>query len=386
MRPVVAIFVAVMVVFAAVVAEAFAAPVDHRPAFRLPEAGGQGAAVTLPDGQPVLVVHAEDGTVTVVHGIAPHSGEPLAWCPRSQIFVEPIGAARFDAEGRYAFGPAPAGLVTFEADVVRGVVGVGARRDPLPRWVAPAHPLGVVRDDGCVNSEGRRGGTAHDWRTLPLAEAPAEIPLGAGTYRVAGVVTRLPRSRPELCGREHLSGCMVLRPEAVSGLGVGAGWFGRIEGELLVRRAPGGALTDVVGRLAHTTWTEARLPEPERTSALVEVQHVRQDGDSWVATIHQPEHFVLMGEHRSCPEAPLEPARGELRLSEVPSITFEYLYAAMTQSASVVAADPHAADRPRSPDELDELARQEPPAVVHACLADGVAEVLTVVSTGEARP
>ena len=386
MRPVVAVVVTLVVVLAAVVAESFAAPVDHRPAFALPEAGGQGAAVTLPDGQPVLVVHAEDGTVTVAHGVAPHSGEPLAWCPRSQIFVEPIGAARFDAEGRYAFGPAPAGLVTFDADVVGDVVRVGARREPLPRWVAPAHPVGIARDDGCVNSEGLRGGTAHDWTKLPLANSPAEVPPATGTYRVEGAVIRLPSSGPQLCGRGSLSGCRVLRADAVSGLGIGTRWFGRIEGELLVRRAPGGALTDVVARLAHTTSTAPRLPQPERTSAVVEVQQVRQDGDSWVAAVHQPEHFVLLGEHRDCVDAPLVPVRtGQLRLSEAPRIIYEHLLRALSGVPPRDDATLDDAQRQRSPDELDDLARREPPVVVHACLADGVAEVLNVISTGKAQ-
>lgn len=83
----------------------------------LPPAG-QTAATWHPDtGIPLFVVHAADGTVSVVEAVNPHAqsgaARPISWCPHGHFF-DPLAASRFAPDGSYLGGPAPSDLVRYE--------------------------------------------------------------------------------------------------------------------------------------------------------------------------------------------------------------------------------------------------------------------------------
>lgn len=69
---------------------------------------GAVVAVEAPGRTPAFVASTEEG-VRAFLGFAPHSGLPLAWCPSSGVFIEPVGASWFDIAGDYLFGPSPGG-------------------------------------------------------------------------------------------------------------------------------------------------------------------------------------------------------------------------------------------------------------------------------------
>lgn len=221
---------------------------------------GEVRATLLPDGQPVMVVGHDDGTVTVLSAVAPHSGEPLAWCAESEVFVEPVGASRFDERGRYSFGPAPTGVPAFDTRVRGGEVLVGSRLAAPPRW-AQAPPVAVDWDrDRCLRSEGALDSTTLRWTALPGPFEPGEIPLRPGTYQIEGRVevgpsgpARLcPSGRPERCPQGPAVAREWLNNPA-RGLDGVAGF---IEGRLLARRTSEGALVDLVTPF---TTTQSRL-------------------------------------------------------------------------------------------------------------------------------
>lgn len=101
---------------------------------------GDAAAAFLADGRPVFVVHHEDGTVSVVDAVSTHTpfgvGTLVSWCDASRTFDDLRHGSTFDEQGRYILGPAPTGLVIFEATelgTTPPTVRVGARQLPEPR-------------------------------------------------------------------------------------------------------------------------------------------------------------------------------------------------------------------------------------------------------------
>jgi hypothetical protein len=63
-------------------------------------------------------------------------GTLVAWCAASRTFDDLRHGSTFDEQGRYILGPAPTGLVTFEATelgTTPATVRVGARQLPRPR-------------------------------------------------------------------------------------------------------------------------------------------------------------------------------------------------------------------------------------------------------------
>jgi hypothetical protein len=123
------------------------APISGSQMLRVPPVGDASAAF-LADGRPVFVVHHEDGTVSVVDAFSTHTpfgvGTLVAWCDASRTFDDLRHGSTFDEQGRYILGPAPTGLVTFEATelgTTPATVRVGARQLPEPRTDVGA-PLG----------------------------------------------------------------------------------------------------------------------------------------------------------------------------------------------------------------------------------------------------
>ena len=117
--------------------ESSVAPITGSQELRAP-AIGDAAAAFLADGRPVFVVHHEDGTVSVVDAFSTHTpfgvGTLVAWCAASRTFDDLRHGSTFDEQGRYILGPAPTGLVTFEAtELGTTTVRVGARQLPEPR-------------------------------------------------------------------------------------------------------------------------------------------------------------------------------------------------------------------------------------------------------------
>ena len=115
---------------------------------------GQAAPAELPDGTPVFVSHAPDGGVHVVEAINPHRYWGLTnlvgWCAPAGGFEAGLDGSRFDAAGRWLFGPAPHDLPTYTATRNGDVVLVGERKEPATR--SPARDPAVRQ--WCVDSSG----------------------------------------------------------------------------------------------------------------------------------------------------------------------------------------------------------------------------------------
>jgi hypothetical protein len=110
---------------------------DGRGVFDVPPIG-KVAAVNLDDGRPVFVVHQEDGSVSVIDGISTHTpwglSYPVAWCSSSRTFDDVFHGSKWTEDGVYMFGPAPTGLVTYEATVLSdSTVNVGSPLAPSLR-------------------------------------------------------------------------------------------------------------------------------------------------------------------------------------------------------------------------------------------------------------
>lgn len=156
---------------------------------------GSVVTVEAPGRTPAFVASTEEG-VRAFLGFAPHSGLPLAWCPSSGVFIEPVGSSWFDIAGDYLFGPSPGGLWPLAVEVVDGEaivsdeVGVPAGRLAVPEWAArlmrgvplgPEWRAGTPPDglldgqvDPCMDSEGAIGGL---W--APVSAVPGPVPLAA---------------------------------------------------------------------------------------------------------------------------------------------------------------------------------------------------------------
>lgn len=98
---------------------------------------GEAAPAELPDGTPVFVSHTADGDVHVVEAINPHAfwgvTTLVGWCPPAGAFEQSLDGSRFDAAGRYLYGPAPRDLATYATTRNGDVVLVGDRREPAGR-------------------------------------------------------------------------------------------------------------------------------------------------------------------------------------------------------------------------------------------------------------
>lgn len=147
------------------------------------------------DGEPVWVVHDETGDVSVLDAVNPHSrfgvDELVGWCESSGWFEAGGDGSRFDGQGRYAFGPVPHGLVTY--DVVRvgdGRARVGQPREPSPRGEAYDDPVGP------------HCGYSLDQSQHPVARYhPVE---GSGRELFEGVVVAGDKGEAFFCSREDV--------------------------------------------------------------------------------------------------------------------------------------------------------------------------------------
>lgn len=108
-----------------------------------PDVGEAIPAVLQPDRHPVWVVGLADDVV-VLDARSPHRFSGLVgWCGQMPGFIDSIGASRFTATGRYAGGPAPHGLATYEVQVADDHVTVSRRLAPPSQFdgVTPMDPL-----------------------------------------------------------------------------------------------------------------------------------------------------------------------------------------------------------------------------------------------------
>jgi hypothetical protein len=79
-----------------------------------PELGRTDPGV-LHDGSPVFVAHDLDGTISVLDATSTHlATNPMGWCATSRTIEDIFRGARWDAQGRYVSGPAPADLGSYE--------------------------------------------------------------------------------------------------------------------------------------------------------------------------------------------------------------------------------------------------------------------------------
>lgn len=99
------------------------------------------------------VIYLPDIKVFLVHGdppralraISPHRGEPIAFCPSSQMFIEMAHGSHWDRSGYYMDGPAPRGMDRAPARVDNGFVEIDISiiTQGSPRGAGPpAHPTG----------------------------------------------------------------------------------------------------------------------------------------------------------------------------------------------------------------------------------------------------
>lgn len=126
-------------------------PGDVARALALPPPGEVVAAFV--EGDPVFVVHDDDGDVRVLDAVDPHApGESkvLAYCTDEGTFEDLRHGSRFTRRGEWVGGPAPTGMAAYEIvgrDDVQ--VEVGERGDPPAREVAELD--GVVIGPSCID-------------------------------------------------------------------------------------------------------------------------------------------------------------------------------------------------------------------------------------------
>ena len=102
----------------------------------------EGVSARTVDARPVFL-NRQDGHVTTFR-TAPH-GTPglhvLWWCPKEQVFVEPVHSETFDAHGNILNGPAERGLDRLKTTVKAGIVTVDLHKvTPGSTARAETHP------------------------------------------------------------------------------------------------------------------------------------------------------------------------------------------------------------------------------------------------------
>jgi nitrite reductase/ring-hydroxylating ferredoxin subunit len=120
-------------------------------ALSLPEPGEVAAAFV--DGEPVFVVHDDDGEVRVLDAVDPHAAdEPkvLAYCRDAATFEDLRHGSRFTVRGHWLGGPAPTGMAAYEI-VERDdeQVTIGDLGEPPAREDADLD--GIVLGPSCVD-------------------------------------------------------------------------------------------------------------------------------------------------------------------------------------------------------------------------------------------
>ena len=116
---------------------------------------GWGQVTTVEVLEDRDVIYLPDIKVFVVHGQPPvalravstHLGEPIAFCPSSQTFVELAHGSKWDRSGYYLDGPAPRGMDRVQARVADGVVEINLSviTQGPPRGAGPpARPTGPL--------------------------------------------------------------------------------------------------------------------------------------------------------------------------------------------------------------------------------------------------
>jgi hypothetical protein len=125
-------------------------PGDVARPLALPPPGEVAAAFV--EGEPVFVVHDDDGDVRVLDAVVSYSADQptvLAYCADSGTFEDLNNGSRFSRQGDLVSGPGPTGMAAYEI-VERGdeQVVIGQRGDPPAREDADLD--GVVIDPGCI--------------------------------------------------------------------------------------------------------------------------------------------------------------------------------------------------------------------------------------------
>jgi hypothetical protein len=341
-------------------------------------ASGEVMLETLPDGRPVFVVAHADETASVLSAVAPHSGEPLAWCARAGIFVEPVGASRFDARGRYAFGPAPVGVPAFDARVVGDEVVVSDDVRAPPRWQHAELADDIAYDaDPCVPSEGAIASLTADWDDLPGPFAPSRIPRKPGVYQVAARVEVPLHGHARLCPLDSTTCRDPVSVRRGSLNTPGSGWEGfsfTRTGVILVRRTRTGALVDLVTPFTTTTSDVARSvaePDVPVVAALLAVQPV---GGGWRIDVSAPNPPTAAPSTCAEDAIPQPPARASYNLARDVAI----------RTFGLPIQDPVLDGYPISAAELRALSHRHPGLVALLCVRQETVESIELLSASAA--
>ena len=167
---------------------------------RLPPRGSVSAQF-LDGSLPVFVVHHQDGGVSVLDAHSPHLGNKLlAWCEDGRAFLDVQHGSAFDEHGRYTAGPAPTGMVPYEAvRVSGGAVEVGQRRPAPPR----GSDIDPSSEAACWTEYGRLPPSEYLAHHTGGDAATPEQAVAAGDAQgvvVDGLLERLGDRPPRLCG------------------------------------------------------------------------------------------------------------------------------------------------------------------------------------------
>lgn len=224
---------------------------------------GEAIAAWMPDGLPVLVSRAPDGTAHVLDARNPHRigwWRLTGWCSSAGLFEDSWDGSRFTVSGKWAAGPAPHGLTPYETQTRDGVVLVGRRGQPVPRdprlhrgLTTP--PEYEARGPSCLGSGDVERYTEHlvvheaAGRVPPVDEVVAAHAGGAAWLPATGAMLSEPGEDVRLCRVAAIEPLRCYGEVAWPGsehdhhLGEAPRWI-HVRGRLLVRVASG-RVTDV---------------------------------------------------------------------------------------------------------------------------------------------
>ncbi|QBI19669.1 hypothetical protein ER308_08975 [Egibacter rhizosphaerae] len=189
---------------------------------------GETAAAELDDGSPVFVVHHDDGDVDVLSAVSTHLDHLVVWCAPEQVFIEPVGATVYEADGQWQGGPAHAGLAAYDVEVVehdgqtRARVGYLNEPPERPSDEGEALPgecdeLTMIDGDGDLAAEPDGVLLPTPFHRHPIDVADLES-LASGTTAVVEATLDLDADPARLCNADR-EGC------SDAGVTVASSWW-----------------------------------------------------------------------------------------------------------------------------------------------------------------